>query len=280
MPIAGGVYTRSDGVRTGSTVNVTAAAAGVKCTAALADARENDFATAINACLLRDGSNAATDDLDLGSHKITLLADGVADTDAANKGQMDAAIAAMFSTFGASVALAANAAAARAILTPFESGTVMLFVQTSAPTGWTKSTTHNNKALRIVSGTASSGGSVDFTTAFASKAVAGTVGNTILTVAQIPGHDHGGSTSANGAHTHTMSGSWASDGTGGGTSAHIMRDDGYAGTYSDTSTIQSAGSHSHPISSQGSGQSHTHTFTGTAIDLAVSYIDVILATKD
>ena len=29
------------------------------------------------------------------------------------------------------------------------SGSAMLFVQTAAPTGWTKSTTHNNKALQI-----------------------------------------------------------------------------------------------------------------------------------
>lgn len=57
----------------------------------------------------------------------------------------------------------------------FASGTTMLFVQTAAPTGWTKSTTHDNKALRVVSGTAGSGGSVAFTTAFASQTPAGTV---------------------------------------------------------------------------------------------------------
>ena len=65
-------------------------------------------------------------------------------------------------------------------VTQFPAGTAMLFVQTAAPTGWTKSTTHNNKALRIVSGTASSGGSVNFTTAFSSQDVAGTVGDTTL----------------------------------------------------------------------------------------------------
>ena len=57
----------------------------------------------------------------------------------------------------------------------FASGTTMLFVQTASPTGWTKSTTHDNKALRVVSGTAGSGGSVAFTTAFASQTPAGTV---------------------------------------------------------------------------------------------------------
>ena len=52
------------------------------------------------------------------------------------------------------------------------SGSVMLFVQSSAPTGWTKSTSHNNKALRVVSGSGGgSGGSNSFTSNFASRSV-------------------------------------------------------------------------------------------------------------
>jgi hypothetical protein len=87
----------------------------------------------------------------------------------------------------------------------FPSGTLMLFVQSAAPVGWTKSTTHNNKALRIVSGTASSGGSVDFTTAFSSGLSSG---NTTLSTAQIPSHNHlGGSPriwdAANGIYGNT-----------------------------------------------------------------------------
>ena len=42
-----------------------------------------DTASGINACLAKNGENAATGDLDLGSNKITALADGTADTDAA-----------------------------------------------------------------------------------------------------------------------------------------------------------------------------------------------------
>ncbi len=56
------------------------------------------------------------------------------------------------------------AAAIAAGATAFPAGTAMLFAQTAAPTGWTKSTTHNDKILRVVSGTASSGGSVNFST--------------------------------------------------------------------------------------------------------------------
>ena len=130
-------------------------------------------------------------------------------------------------------------------------GTAMLFAQTAAPTGWTKSTTHDNKALRVVSGSASSGGSVAFTTAFASQAVAGTVGNTSLTIAQMP------------AHTHTVGGLQAASAA--------------AGTYTLANYPSTFG---FTTSSQGSGDAHTHTFTGTAINLAVSYVDVIIATKD
>jgi hypothetical protein len=82
------------------------------------------------------------------------------------------------------------------------SGTKMLFQQTSAPTGFTKLTTHNNKALRVVSGTASTGGTNSFTNAFnSSKTVSGTTGTSsvtisgttashTLTVDQIPSHTH------------------------------------------------------------------------------------------
>ena len=47
----------------------------------------------------------------------------------------------------------------------FVSGTVMLFRQNTAPTGWTKSSSFDNAALRVVSGTinATQSGVVPFT---------------------------------------------------------------------------------------------------------------------
>ncbi len=49
-------------------------------------------------------------------------------------------------------------------------GTSMLFAQAAAPVGWVKSTSHNNKALRLVNGAGGgSGGQMDFTTAFSSN---------------------------------------------------------------------------------------------------------------
>ena len=71
----------------------------------------------------------------------------------------------------------------------FDAGTVMIFAQTNAPTGWTKLTNLDNFALRVVSGTASTGGSVAFTTAFAAGR---TVDATTLSTSQIPSHTHGG----------------------------------------------------------------------------------------
>ena len=145
-----------------------------------------------------------------------------------------------------------------AIPAAFPTGTVMLFVQTSAPTGWVKSTAHDNKALRVVSGTAGAGGSVAFTTAFANQAVSGTngaIGATTLTIAQIP------------SHTHTR-GIW--DATGGGTNFSVNTE------FSPSNTAQTS------TGATGGGGSHTHTsgaFTGTAINLAVQYVDVIICTK-
>jgi hypothetical protein len=156
-----------------------------------------------------------------------------------------------------------NSIQTTAATSEFTSGTVMLFAQTAAPTGWTKNTsTGNNTALRLVTGTASTGGSVAFTTAFASQTPSGTVsvsgsaGNTTLTTPQIP------------SHTHGTNGLFAGYTTNGGPRA-------------DNTTFQAAtgatgggGSHSHPLTISSS------TFSGNAINLAVSYVDVIRATKN
>lgn len=137
----------------------------------------------------------------------------------------------------------------------FPAGTLMLFQQTAAPTGWTKQTTHNNKALRVVSGTASTGGSVAFTTAFASKGVAGTVGATTLTTTQIPSHQHNNGMTGPGSIAQAPAPSIM--GSSGGIAAYRNATQGTGG-----------------------GGSHDHTFSGTAIDLAVQYVDLIIAAKD
>ena len=96
-------------------------------------------------------------------------------------------------TIGSALFTAASASAALALLIP--SGTPMLFQQTAAPTGWTKQVTHNDKALRVVSGTASSGGSIAFSTVFAKTATDATT----LTTTTMPAHSHNGNTCAFGS---------------------------------------------------------------------------------
>ena len=142
----------------------------------------------------------------------------------------------------------------------FDAGTRMMFAQTAAPTGWTKDTTnYNNHALRVVTGAAGTGGTVGFTTAFASQAVAGTVGTsgaTTLSTSQIPSHTHG--------NTFPIWGGCAG-----------FNGWGRRSTSTPTATLTS--------DSTGGGGSHDHTggtFTGTAINLAVQYLDVITATKN
>ena len=139
---------------------------------------------------------------------------------------------------------------------PFAATTAMIFKQTAAPTGWTKVLTNDNSALRVVTGTAGTGGSVAFTTAFASKAVTGTnaaSGAYTLATADIP------------SHTHPYVGQTANSASG-----NFAGNQGGADTTKTTSATGGGGSHSHSAAA----------FTGTAINLAVAYVDVIVATKD
>lgn len=153
-------------------------------------------------------------------------------------------------------------------------GTAMLFAQTAAPTGWTKSTTHDNKALRVVSGAASSGGSVAFTTAFTSQAVTGTNLGYALTAADIPIHNHTAtSTVTDPGHFHTYSNFTGPGGNGYGAGTQT---NATPNTSTETTGITVATT----TANTGGGGTHTHTFTGTAINLAVQYVDVIIATKD
>lgn len=154
----------------------------------------------------------------------------------------------------------------------FDSTTAMLFMQASAPTGWTKSVTHNNKALRIVSGAGGgSGGSVAFTTVFGSARATTSAGS----------HSHGGNTGAvtltaaqSGlpSHSHTfvvdinynVAGSRAASANDVGATQ--------TATTNSVSAQNASSSHAHTISSDGS---HSHT-----TDLAVQYVDAIVCTKD
>ena len=145
----------------------------------------------------------------------------------------------------------------------FSSGTRMTFNQTAAPTGWTKDTSVDNAAFRLVSGSVSSGGSVDFSTAFASQtptisisSISGSAGATTLSTPQIPSHTH-----PNGGSPRTV----------GPNPYETQTADAFV---SDTGATGGGGSHTHPFSfSSGSA-------TSSAINLAVKYVDLIIAQKN
>ena len=165
-------------------------------------------------------------------------------------------------------------------------GTVMTFQQSAAPIGFTKVTTYNDYAMRIVSGSAGSGGSVGFSTAFTSQSVSGTVGATTLTTSQIPPASVSVSVNDPG-HTHWISGASYDDGNFSGHNGNTQDWGLYAdaGSYSSSDPNHSYGRYSLSGTTgitasgtvSGGNGSHTHTFTGTSINLAVNYLDFILA---
>ena len=88
MGWSGGTYTRSDGVFTGTQIWQSNRDAGTKIVADRHDTHDQDLATGINSCINKDGSNAMTGAMNMGSQKISSLADGTAHTDAVNAGQI------------------------------------------------------------------------------------------------------------------------------------------------------------------------------------------------
>jgi hypothetical protein len=141
----------------------------------------------------------------------------------------------------------------------FPVGTLMLFQQSAAPAGWTKQTTHNDKALRVVSGAAGSGGSVLFSTLFGRTATDAFT----LTTAHMPSHGHSYSDPG---HIHSYMYPYLHHYDAGGDSFPV-----YA---ADWTTTGGAGI-GIGIVANGSGGSHSH-----AMDNRVQYVDIIIARKD
>lgn len=162
----------------------------------------------------------------------------------------------------AATSKAAKTAYDKAVAATFPAGTKLLFHQAAAPTGWTKQTTVNDAALRVVSGSTGggTGGSLAFSTLFAAgKAVtlSGNVGATTLTAAQLARH----------VHTQSTEGQ------------NFVGDDSLgqrAWNAQMTPSVYLGGA----TYESGSSASHTHTLSGKAtIALNVKYTDVIICAK-
>jgi hypothetical protein len=126
------------------------------------------------------------------------------------------------------------------------SGTVSPFFQAAAPTGWTQVTTHNDKALRVVSGT---GGVAGGTNSFSSVMAQTVVGNHTQSIAESPSH----------THTPAISGAQMAVYAVGGGASWV------GGSNMSTDTLISAGG----------GGAHNHP-----IMMSIQYIDLILASKN
>jgi hypothetical protein len=158
-------------------------------------------------------------------------------------------------------------------------GTVMLFWQAAAPSGWTKLTTQNDKALRVVSGSGGvSGGTNPFSTVMAQA----NVGSHALTLSELPAGISSTGTSANttfyfggsvndyapvcpagwGAINESAGSGYIGPVLGGGSSVGQVNN--AQGTVTLTATSTNTG-----------GQGHNH-----AITMAIQYIDLILCSKN
>lgn len=104
-------------------------------------------------------------------------------------------------------------------------------------------------------------------------AASGSIGDTALTAAQIPSHNHtfSANTNSTGAHTHSITLGYHGDGGNGSDSGpdYIRYPNGSGALFTDLST-NSAGAHSHTVSgttsSTGSGQTHGHSLN--SVDVA------------
>lgn len=90
MPWSGSSFGRTDGTRSGSDVWQQAQAAAVDILASDHDTHDEDLADGIQACLKKDGNNAATGDISWGGNRLTNLGNATAATDALNRQYADA----------------------------------------------------------------------------------------------------------------------------------------------------------------------------------------------
>jgi len=179
----------------------------------------------------------------------------------------------------------------------FPSGTVMVFHQASAPTGWTKSTTHNDKTLRVVSGSGGGSGGTHGLSSPPSTSHTHTGGSHTHSV---PSHNHNHNLSAGShtlstsqmpSHSHTIDTyqpGWNNPGGHGYISVNYQNDSFYRREASmSTESTGSSSGHSHSLSGSVSSSSAANTGSGSGTTgsggptaFSPQYIDVIVCSKD
>lgn len=167
-------------------------------------------------------------------------------------------------------------------LEAFPAGTVMVFYQASPPPGWgTHSAGLEDRTLMVVSHASGDGGTTSGSWTISGFTVAGTA----ISIAQLPAHNHSGSTAdADGNHNHGGNTGSAgshdhggntgsagdhrhnvevySDTAGGGFRVAVGRETGFVGTVSGSNAMSASGNHNHSISSV-SNHNHSVSNSGT-----------------
>ena len=167
----------------------------------------------------------------------------------------------------------------------------MLFAQTAAPTGWTKDTTNNDdSAIRVVTGTAGTGGTNAFSTLDATAV--GTINSSVSgTLHQSPSLNLADTITHHYVFYYGQLQVPQHSSNVGSSNCSKARRSGFSGSIDEKYSIIATGTGASVgrTSSVGSTQGHTHgagsltvtsTFTGSANALDVKYVDVIIATKD
>ena len=149
--------------------------------------------------------------------------------------------------------------------------TAMFFFQSSAPTHWVKSTSHNDKMLRVVSGTGGgSGGSISFTT-FTGRTYStpwssnSSTGNHTLSENRIPSHSHSTMGTALSPFPQNPNGTF----NGG----DVNKGPGWSRSTDPTGGVSGPSQHNHPFSASG-------TTPNLSMGINVQYVDILLCTFD
>jgi hypothetical protein len=193
---------------------------------------------------------------------------------------------------------------------PFAAGTTILVFSASAPTGYTRDTTSNNAALRVVAGAGGgTGGSVGFTTVFTSQTptgtantsggnVSGNVNNSDwspsanLSEGAVQLQSYLPNAGESPAHTHSIqiandSGGGFQLNSGGGLITPSLTigltNDGGSNSHTHSFSFSynwSIGNFSHNHSFSTSSNSGSQTVSTNAINLQVKYKDAIVCIKN
>lgn len=146
------------------------------------------------------------------------------------------------------------------------SGANTVMKVSSPPTGWVKTNTFNLNVLRVVTGTASSGGSIDYSNVFiqhtaSTTSISGTAGGVSLTAPQLPLHTHRYPTLSTTARFQ-LPGPGLSNIQWSGNPGQISGNTGVSDSHSHTATVTS-GSVTSPSN----------------IDMRVKYVDTIIVQR-